>query len=170
MNEYIFRMPRDVPEMTYEGLDAYLGKHPSGRIGTTVTVAYHGSRRHLAAALPPAITVTLYQTRIARVMPGMVYFCPTGDAHQATHAWISRIIADNGIGGMAWRIRRQRHDPPGTPVARGRAGLLTVDGIRERPVEGHAFNVDRERIARNRERAARWDAEMAEINARIDRS
>ena len=132
-SEYAFRAPAGTPELTCEGLSAYLGASRSKRaIGTTVTVM------HVAAAPgEPAYDFRLYGLVIAQIFPGRVYFPRTDDTHQATSSWLSAIVRDNGIGSGVWRIRRRAADVPG-PMG---GGLLAVDGDRDRPVEGYAYRV-----------------------------
>ncbi len=131
-SEYAFRVPAATPELTYEGLSGYLGEDRSLRaIGTTVKVM------RVAAFGGLAYDFRLYGLVIATISPDKVYFPRTDDTHQATAAWLSRIVRDNGIGGSVWRIRRRAADVPG-PMG---GGLLTVGGDRDRPVEGYAYRV-----------------------------
>jgi hypothetical protein len=147
---YIFQIPRDCPELTYGALAAHEEKHwrpdASGgryaRIGTTVTITY-ADGPVTGCPMPERMDFRLYELLIARIYRDSVYFCQTGDAHTATTAWLARIVRDNGIGGNIWRIPRRKADGPGPEVARGQAGLLVIDGDRNRPVEGHFYPVNR---------------------------
>lgn len=135
MGQYIFRFPAGVPKLTYEALETYVLATPMGRmnvrrdIGTTVTVTLeHDSAR-----------VRLYGYTLAVLRSHQVAFNSTDDPHMSTSAWLSKIIRDNGIGGLAWRIRRHASDGEGPCVPRGHAGLLTIDGDRNRPVFGNTY-------------------------------
>lgn len=161
MGEYIFRWPADTPEMTYEGLAARLGaagcdshdRHGrwcTAKIGTTVTLRW----------CREAVQVQLYSTTIAFILPGTVVF-PNDDPHTATTEWIARIVRDNGIGNGAGRIRRRKSDGPGPMMARGQAGLLCIDYDRDKPVFGPVHQVNRKRMAADRDHRERWAAEMA---------
>jgi hypothetical protein len=160
MGQYLLRFPENTPELTYEALTAYEEKHwhpyadgsRYAPIGTTVTITKAGDLN--------AFDLRLYGLTIARIFQDQVFFPLTGDAHMATREWLGKIVRDNGIGSSVWRIRRRTTDGPGPYVARGRAGLLCIDGNRSRPVEGHGYPVDRERIAREKERAAQWAIRM----------
>ena len=162
MNDYIFRMPEGTPKLTFEALSAQLDAlcdRPrctpcTLAVGTTVTICWHGAARGHAVAFQ------LYGLGIAVISQKLVQFPVTGDAHIATTGWLAKIIRDNGLGSSAWRIRRHKADGPGTPAARGRAGLLCIDGDRDRPVEGHGYPVDHARIAQDRDYAERWAAEL----------
>jgi hypothetical protein len=149
MHDFIFRFPADCPRLDFETLAELLrtrwypmasGEHYA-KIGTTVRVRWHGgAERSATAALPPAVNFELYDLRIARIMPGAVYFPGPDDPHVTTTEWIARIIRDNRIGNGAGRVRRHKGDGEGPPIPRGgRAGLLTVDWDRNRPVFGHAY-------------------------------
>lgn len=150
MQEFIFRFPADTPRLDFETLAGLLrdrwypmadGEHYA-TIGTTVRIRWHGgTERSAHAALPPAIWIELYGLRIAKVMPGSVYFPGPDDPHVTTTEWIAKIVRDNRLGSGAFRVRRHKGDGEGPPVARGHAGLLTIDGDRERPVFGHAYPV-----------------------------
>lgn len=142
MIRYSFRFPADTPPMTYEALAALLAGHCDRgnclachiEIGTTVKVRW-ASRRH------DEILVRLYETTIAILGgDGTIQF-PNDDPHQASTAWIGRIISDNGLGCRAGRIRRRRSDGPGPASPRGgQAGLLVIDFDRSAPVHGRTWH------------------------------
>jgi hypothetical protein len=148
MNQYIFQFPAGTPPMTFDALAHMLDELCDvercmscyARIGSTVQVRWHVRNRS-------AVTVRLYETTIAILTADGTIRFPNDDPHMATTEWISKIIYDNGLGGRAWRIRRHAADGPGPEVARGRAGLLCIDGDRDKPVYGRAWTVAREHAA-----------------------
>jgi hypothetical protein len=148
MGEYRFRIPENCPELSAEGLSEWLGKRSHRKIGRTVTIR--------PGAMRETFYFVLYEAVIAEIGPEQVYFPVTGDAHQATTAWLSRIVHDNGLGLTAWRVdgRAPGHRDPAP-------GLLAIDGDRARPVEGHGYPVDRELQLRSREFARAWRAAAA---------
>jgi hypothetical protein len=109
---YPFRFPKDTPALTYEGL------RNTVRIGTTVTA------EHSEDYVSPFVTLSLYGTPLARISAAHVQFLRTGDHHQATREWLTRIVQDNGIGSACFRIR---------------GGLMVIDGDPGRPVEGVTY-------------------------------
>ncbi len=147
MNEYIFRFPAGCPDLDFESLLTWMQAPNRGheighggrkaKIGTTVLVVHRGPFRSPDAALPPAFDIWLHDLLIARVFHGRVWVTGTDDPHQATTAWLARIIQDNAIGTSLYRVRRRKADDPGPAVARGRAGLLVIDSDRSRPALGH---------------------------------
>jgi hypothetical protein len=134
-HEYVFRFPAGMPKLDFASLAEWMTGHTARRIGATVVVRRTGH----GCPHPHVIGIELYGLCIALVKPDRVVFPETRDTHAATSYWLGRIIADNGIGRSAWRIRRRKADRPGPPVARGQAGLLVIDGDRDRPVEGFAY-------------------------------
>jgi hypothetical protein len=141
---YIFQVPQNTPDLTFAELAAWTTKgrdKMSRKIGTTVEVGWYDEGE--------SVYFELYDTIIARLMPAEIYFPVTGDAHMATTQWLSMIARDNGLGGV-WRIPRHTDDLPGPIAARGRAGLLTLDGDRDKPVEGHTYPVSAAQADRNR--------------------
>ena len=120
MGHYLFRFPASTPELAYAGLFAYIVSHggdKAGTIGTTVTLnRYNDGTIHLR----------LYSTTLAVIAADRVEFKATGDHHQATREWLTKIIRDNDLGASAWR---------------GRDGVLCIDGDPARPVEGHTFSL-----------------------------
>ena len=162
MSPHPFYFPADTPEMTFTALAARLQAVCSrsqcmscyATIGTTVQVRWRTTGRS-------SILVRLYETTIAILSwDGTIRF-PNDDPHMTTTEWISKIIYDNGLGSRAWRIRRRASDPPGPEISRGRAGLLCIDGDRDKPVHGRPWLLNPERIARNRDFREKWAAEMA---------
>ena len=161
MNEYIFRFPADTPPMTFDDLALRLEETCDqerctscyARIGTTVQVRWHTAGRS-------ALLVRLYETTIAILEADGAIRFPNDDPHMATAEWISRIVRDNGLGSGVGRIRRRRADGPGPEGTRGMAGLLVIDGDRDKPVHGRAWTQDRERMARDQDFAEKWAAEM----------
>lgn len=149
MNEYLFRIPKDCPELTYESLTAYLGSRDERAIGATVTVESYREG---------VIDLLLYGLRIAQIGPNILFFPGPDDPHMATTYWISKIVADNAISGWVGRIRRRKADGPGPYVSRGQAGLLVIGG-RDRPVFGRAYPVGD--IEEKHRRDAEWQEQMA---------
>lgn len=142
MHEYIFRFPHDTPPMTYTALAARLrdrwypdasGRHHA-KIGATVTLRWH-------TADQSAVMVRLYETTIAILADDGTIRFPNDDPHYASTYWIEKIIADNGLGCRAGRIRRRKSDGPGPQVARGQAGLLCIDFDRDKPVHGRVHHI-----------------------------
>jgi len=140
MSPHPFYFPADTPEMTFTALAARLQAVCSrsqcmsyyATIGTTVQVRWRTTGRS-------SILVRLYETTIAILSwDGTIRF-PNDDPHMTTTEWISKIIYDNGLGSRAWRIRRRASDPPGPEISRGRAGLLCIDGDRDKPVHGRPW-------------------------------
>lgn len=162
MVEYVFRYPKDTPEMNYNTLAARLRAVCDRErctscplaIGSTVTVRWHDRARS-------SVMVQLYDTCIAVMDEHTVRF-PNDDPHQTTTEWICKIVADNGLGGNVGRIRRRKADGPGPETRRGgQAGLLVIDFDRDAPVHGRVWSVDYGRLARTHEFAEQWAAEMA---------
>jgi hypothetical protein len=153
MNEYIFRFPANMPELSYEALRAGLDATWTAlRIGSTVQV-WEDARGGVA--------VQLYDTVIARVCADRVEFTEADDGRMATSEWLAQILRDNGIAGGCGRVRRRKADGPGPWVSRGRAGLLVLceyDGPRDarREVIGKSYPVNPERQAARRAYLARW--------------
>lgn len=116
MPDYLFRFPASTPLLTHAGLADTV------RIGRTVDV------KHWPAHGPCARVILLYGKAIASIFEDRVEFPVTGDRHRATREWIARIARDNQIGTAVWRDRR---------------GVLLVDGIKNRQVEGGTFAVTR---------------------------
>jgi hypothetical protein len=135
-------MPEGTPDLSHDALAAYLDSRDERKIGATVTVENYREG---------VIDVRLYDTRIAQIGPNLVFFPGPDDPHIATTYWLAKVVQDNGIGGNVFRVRRHKSDGEGPPVARGQAGLLTVDGDRDRPVFGRSYPVDHARIARRRQ-------------------
>lgn len=146
MTQYPFRLPvKGMPLMTFEVLAARLNKvcdhyrNPrctscTDKIGTTVTLRWHTPTRS-------ALQVRLYDTTIAILTGSGAVKFPNDDPHMTTTEWISRIIADNGLGSGAGRIRRHKADGPGPEGPHGQAGLLCIDGNRENPVHDRLWQV-----------------------------
>lgn len=121
-----FRMPAATPPLTYAVLRRYLGNRAERKIGTTITIAWHGRPRSENAALPPSLDIWLYDTRIAKVMPSSVYFPNHHDRHRATDEWTAKILRDNGIADGCYREKFVLY-----------AGQW--DGRPRKPVEGQTF-------------------------------
>lgn len=140
MNSYQFKWPADMPEMTFDALAARLRAvcdrercmSCPAKIGSTVTLRWHVSDKS-------AVMVRLYQTTIAILTADGTVRFPNDDPHQATTAWIERIVRDNGLGWRVGRIRRHAADGPGPVTPRGEAGLLVIDFERRKPVHGRAW-------------------------------
>jgi hypothetical protein len=129
---YVFRFPKDTPELTYDALHSYIGKGngASRMIGTTMeAIDYTGS------IFGDMVALKLYSTTIARIYRDAVTFPSHGDTHQATREWLIRIISDNGLGYTAFRLRGRRGQP----------GTMVINGDPERPVEGRSYPVTQRR-------------------------
>jgi hypothetical protein len=128
VNEYIFRMPRDTPELTWTGLDAYMGADRMKPVGTTVMLIRYDDPDEGAL-----IMVRLYATTIATLYAdGRVRFTVNGasDCHQATSTWLSQVAMDNKLGHI-WQDKFVRYLYPRTP---------DIDTGRQRmPVAGQTF-------------------------------
>jgi len=118
MHEYIFRVPADIPDMTFEGTQDV------SDVGTTVTLDHYRA----------FTLVYLYSTHIATLTPGAVNFTVHGHSSQATRFWLERLIRDNGAGSSVWRVARQRKGQ--------RVSYYAVDGKKDMPVEGGTFRGD----------------------------
>lgn len=161
MNNFIFRFPADTPPMTFEALAARLRAvcdHERclscyDTIGTTVQIRWHTADRS-------SVMVRLYETTIAVLTDDDTIRFPNDDPHKTTTEWISKIVHDNGLGHGVCRIRRRKSDGPGPDASRGQAGLLVIDGDRNKPAHGRAWRQDRERMARNQDWAEEWAASM----------
>lgn len=154
MGMYIFRFPANMPELTFEALSplvtAACGSYPKCqscqlKIGTTVTVRWN--------RVGDALIIRLYEVDLAWVYADHVAFNRHGDVHASTREWLAAIVRDNGVGANPWRVPRRKSDGPGV------SGILCLGGERDKPLEGHSYLIDPERIERNRENAKRW-AEM----------
>jgi hypothetical protein len=148
-SSYIFRMPEGCPYLDFTSLKAYIRAAYNSEdlhftdhaeIGTTVRVVWHGSRRP-RLELPPSIAFELYGFTAAEIYPDRVGFAAADDPHMATTAWLSRIVYDNAIGHGVSRVRRRKADGEGPPIARGHAGLLVIDGNRDKLVTGQSYPV-----------------------------
>jgi len=139
MGNYIFRFPAGMPRLTFAGLKAITDNYGTGKIGTTVTI--QESVRSLSGPGETYILFQLYDTVLARIFPGRVEFAGCDDPHMSTTAWLGKIARDNGLGSTAGRIRRHASDGLGPYVPRGRAGLLTIDFDRDRPVIGRTYPI-----------------------------
>jgi hypothetical protein len=157
---YIFRFPANVPELTFEALSplvtAACGSYPKCQschlmIGATVTVRWNRAG--------DALIIRLYETDLAWVYADHVAFNAHGDVHMSTREWLAAIVRDNGVGVNPWRVRRRKSDGPGL------GGVLCLGGDRDKPLEGHSYLVDPERIERNRENRERWAAMLADYHA-----
>ena len=158
---YIFRIPRNTPDLDYATLNTWMGLRGQRKIGATVTVVALDAHASAMGEVPASFEFWLYETLIARVYPDRVDFPGPDDPHMATTEWIAKIVHDNAIGGWVGRIRRIKADGPGPEVPRGRAGLLVIGG-RDRPVYGRAYPVSREAIEDQRRKHAEWQAKAAE--------
>jgi hypothetical protein len=132
-----FRMPADMPRLDYAGLTAWLDGETTRRLGRTVVIRKYGTAPKNPP--PPVIGFYLYGTAIAFIRPDRVTFPETGDTHLATAGWLTQIVRDNGIGTLVSRCPRRKQDGPGPETSRGRAGILLIDGSRDRPLEGFAY-------------------------------
>jgi hypothetical protein len=150
MGVYVFRLPKDTPDMTYANLSRLLwesqrtGQDPDIKVGTTVRISWlhHLPDYHV-------IVIWLYDLAIAHIREDSVTFMPKGDdGHKATNHWLSVIARHNGIAFGTGRIKRLKADGPGPEVARGQAGLLVLDWNRECPVVGKTYQVRLENRAR----------------------
>jgi hypothetical protein len=152
-SNYLLRIPQGIPELTFDDLDAWLGRRSACAIGTTVVV--HRT--------PEAITIELYGLVIAELYerPRRVTFPSADDAHLTTAAWITRIVRDNAIGTSVYRVRRHKADGPGPAVSRGQAGLLVIDGDRGKTVFGQTYPVAKARIEKMRRADAAWQRQWA---------
>ncbi len=147
MNEYIFRMPADTPPLTFTALRERCQRQNYansgiGKIGTTVTL-YHMAWPDRDGVAEEYIQFRLYGLMLARIYADRVEFTDTDDPHMATTAWLAQIVVDNHLGGGVFRIRRHAADGPGPQVPRGRAGLLAINGDRDKPVVGASYPVTR---------------------------
>ena len=129
---YKFAFPTDTPDLTFDGLTAYINGIRIGTkrrpytdmawIGTTVRLdgPHHddGLRFHFH----------IHGLLIARIFAGHIGFPKHGDTHANTREWVSKIVADNGLGGNAWR--------------RPKADVLCINGDPAQPLEGHTFKTD----------------------------
>ena len=160
MSYYIFRQPAGTPELTAESLTTWMQRAYRGRelrygdhrkIGTTVTVTYHGP---LPGQLPAEnrFTFRLYDLDLAVITRTRIAFTAADDPHMATMYWVTQILHDNAIPKWVGRRRRRKSDGPGPMVPRGMAGVLEAGG---KPVFGSTFRVGD--IAAKRKR----DAEQA---------
>jgi hypothetical protein len=138
MSEYIFRWPANIPRLGFTSLLTWLDSEPERTIGTTVTVRRIG-RGERPGDLRPVIIIELYGLAIALLRSEYVYFPDTRDGHYATTEWLAKIVRDSGIGGSLFRYPRRKRDGLGPLVPRGRAGILLIDGSRDRPLEGFAY-------------------------------
>ena len=166
MSNFIFKIPAGTPDLTFEDLDAWLGRASARAIGTTVVIYRN----------PDAITIELYGLIIAELYESpkrRVVFGSTDDAHLATTEWLGKIIRDNCIGSSVYRVRRHKVDGPGPAVSRGQAGLLIIDGDRGKTVFGQTYPVSKARIAAQRrtdaERQKQWAAEREQYAAESER-
>ncbi len=116
---YPFKMPKNTPALTYEGLRAYA--HGGTRwIGTVAEV--QPSHDHAGEF----VTLSLGGEPLARISAAPVQFLRTVPIHQATREWLAQIVADNGLGATCFR---------------GRGGKLCIDGDESKPVEGVTYSV-----------------------------
>lgn len=163
-HEYIFRIPQDAPDLDYASLNTWMGLRGQRKIGTTVTIVALDEHETAMGQIPASFEIWLYETLIARIYPDRVDFPGPDDPHMATSAWLFKVIRDNAIGHTCFRIRRHKNDGPGPVVARGQAGLLVIDGDRDKPVFGRHYPVDPAQIVAQRqadaERRERWAAEQ----------
>ena len=134
---HIFRWPPDMPPLTFESLGQWLEFEPDRRMGTSVMVRRYGTGAK--ERLEPVISLELHGWCIALFKADRVIFPETRDVRIAVTYWLSQIVADSRIGGHVERVPRRKRDGPGLPTSRGKAGLLVIDGDRDRPVEGFAY-------------------------------
>jgi hypothetical protein len=164
MNWFIFKMPKDTPELDFVTLKARMEAEYGGEelrygdkleIGTTVIIRWNDS-----GGLP-SVEFVLYGLHIARISANEVRFTYTDDPHLATAEWTAKIVRDNAIGGSVWRMPRRKADGEGPWTSRGRAGLLCINGNRDKPVWGNTYRVSQDAIADRRRKHAEWEAEAA---------
>lgn len=139
MGQFIFRMPRNTPQLSYWALDEYLrGSANAGlrvrsgvplrrKIGSTVEVreeVARGTRR---------IALVLYSTTLAYFYPDdRVEFTRAGanDRHMATGHWLNKIAGDNHMG-QVYRERWERY-----------LFRRSSDGWAREPIAGVTFQGD----------------------------
>lgn len=135
MGQYIFRWSANVPQLSYAGLRRYLDEKDAGRreIGSTVEVR----------AIPGAVIFRLYELDLAIISgaPMHVKFTQADDPREATKHWLSRIVQDNDLGHGVSRVRRRKSDGPGPRHGHGEAGVLVIDGNRDKPVIGQTYSI-----------------------------
>jgi len=100
MPPYIFKMPENTPELTHEGLTAWIEGHDTLDIGTTVHVWRDDEH----------VMFSLYGTVLARIGRHFVEFTEHGDRHLATTQWLSKIVYDNGAGPREVLVRPDDKD------------------------------------------------------------
>jgi hypothetical protein len=168
MGNYLFRIPAGCPELTAEGLTAWMQRAYPGQdlrygdhrmIGATVTVTYRGP---LPGRLPAenGFTFRLYDLDLAVITRTRISFTGTDDPHMATTYWVTQILHDNAIPKWVGRRRRRKSDGDGPMMARGMAGVLEAGA---KPVFGGVFRVGD--IAEMKRKHAEWAAESARMQA-----
>lgn len=123
--EYLYRFPRNVPRLTWEGLSA----------PAQDDVRRFGLHAEIHRESATSCKVLLYGACIAVITPEGVYFTTHSTAHLKTDQWISRIIRDHGLGCQARRVRQRDN---------GVATILCIDGDRSRPVLGRFYSLQKE--------------------------
>src|SRR4249920_2726961 len=134
---HAFSWPAGMPRLTFEGLGGWLEFEPERPLGRTIWVRRYGTGAK--ERLEPVISLELYGACIALFRAGRVTFPETGSTRIAATYWLSQVVADARIGGHVERVPRRKRDRPGPAGSRGEAGLLVIDGNRDRPVEGFAY-------------------------------
>jgi hypothetical protein len=136
VNDYVFRMPEGTPDLTYKGLDAYLGATRTKGVGATVRLLRYDDPDEGAL-----IMIRLYATTIAVLYAdGRVHFTREGaqDQHLTTGQWLNKVAHDNNLGYLFrdnWvrYLYPRRHD-----IDVGRARVPVAGQTFTHPDYGHA--------------------------------
>jgi hypothetical protein len=106
-------------------------------IGTAVVARWYG-RGAQTGDLPPVISIELRGQCLAFVKPDLVRFPATLDGSlPAAREWLSRIVADNGLGSAATRVRV-------TVAPHERHWMLAIDGDKDRLLTGNDYLTEQE--------------------------
>ena len=132
-----FSWPAGMPQLTFEALTIWLEAGPERPLGRTAWVRRYGTGP--AAYLEPVTSLELHGACITLFKANRVIFPESGSTRISATYWLSQVVADSRIGGHVERVPRRKRDGPGPANARGQAGLLVIDGNRDRPVEGFAY-------------------------------
>jgi hypothetical protein len=120
------------PRLDFASLAEWMAGETTRPIGTSVMVRWYG-RGAQSGDLPPVISIELRGRCLAFVKPDRVRFPVTIDSSlPSVREWLSLIVADNGLGAEATRVRV-------TTAPHERRRLLAIDGDKDRLLAGNDY-------------------------------
>jgi len=125
------------PGLDFASLRDWMADETARPIGTEVMVRWYG-RGAQTGDLPPVISIELRGLCLAFIKPDRVRFPATLDGSlPVAREWLSRIVADNGLGSATTRVRV-------TVAPHDRHWMLAIDGDKDRLLTGNDYLTEQE--------------------------